>query len=57
MPQGCPDVDSFIGEASIFSIEKMDILSDYEGKLIIEWGKSARSWAQKGATDKPMSRK
>ena len=54
MPDGCPDVEAFKGEASIFLIEKMDILADYEGKLIIEWGKSARSWAQKGTTEKPI---
>ena len=54
MPAGCPDTDSFDGEASIFNIEKMNVLSDYEGKLIIEWGKSARSWAQKGTTEKPI---
>ncbi len=54
MPEGCPDIEAFKGEASIFMIEIMEVLADYEGKLIIEWGKSARSWAQKGTTEKPI---
>ncbi len=54
MPEGVPDIEEFNGEASFFDIEKMGVFADYEGKLIIDWGKSARSWAQKGTTEKPI---
>ena len=53
-PEGSLDIDQFDGKASIFIIEKLDTFNDYEGKMIIEWGKSARSWAQKGTTEKPI---
>jgi len=54
MPEGVPDVEEFKGKASFFDIEKVEVFADYEGKLIIDWGKSARSWAQKGTTEKPI---
>lgn len=53
-PEGSLDIEQFDGKASIFTIEKLDTFNDYEGKMIIEWGKSARSWAQKGTTEKPI---
>lgn len=53
-PEGSLDIDQFDGKASIFIIEKLDTFNDYEEKMIIEWGKSARSWAQKGTTEKPI---
>lgn len=53
-PIGSLDIEEFNGEGSIFSIDKIDVLADYEGKLIIEWGNSARSWAQKGTTEKAI---
>ncbi len=53
-PEGSLDIEQFDGKASIFAIEKLDTFYDYEEKMIIEWGKSARSWAQKGTTEKPI---
>ncbi|MBO5324931.1 MAG: GIY-YIG nuclease family protein [Lachnospiraceae bacterium] len=53
-PEGSLDIEQFDGKASIFTIEKLDTFNAYEGKMIIEWGKSARSWAQKGTTEKPI---
>lgn len=53
-PEGSLDIEQFDGKASIFIIEKLDTFNDYEEKMIIEWGKSARSWAQKGTTEKPI---
>lgn len=54
MPLGYPNPDEFNGQASFFDIEKMSEFSDYENCLIIDWGKSARMWAQKGTTLKPI---
>lgn len=54
MPEGVSDIEEFKGEASFFDIEKIGVFADYEGKLIIDWGKSARSWAQRGTTEKPI---
>ena len=33
----------------------MDLLKDYEGKLVIDWGGSARMWHQKATTEMPIA--
>ena len=35
-------------------MEPVDLLKDYEGKLVIDWGGSARMWHQKATTEKPI---
>ncbi len=37
-----------------YDLEKTDIMSDYVERLLIEWGKGARSWCQKGTTEKEI---
>ena len=35
-------------------MEPVDLLKDYEGKLVIDWGGSTRMWHQKATTEKPI---
>lgn len=55
-PEGIPEkyAEEYKGECCIFTLKRIDALSDYENKLIIDWGNATRSWHQKGTTDKPI---
>lgn len=37
-----------------YDLEKTDIMSDYVERLLIDWGKGARSWCQNGTTEKEI---
>lgn len=39
---------------ALISLEWVDLLKEYEGKLVIDWGGSARMWHQKATTPKPI---
>jgi len=56
MPNGVPEVEAkkFQGEHAYFKLEYMDLLKDYENRLVIDWGKSTRMWHQKGTTEKEI---
>lgn len=54
MPTGFPHPEWFHGEGAYFELQYIDLLHEYEGKLIVDWGKSARMWHQKGTTEKPI---
>ena len=54
MPKGFPHPEWFQGENAYFDLEHIDLLKDYEGRLMIDWGNSARMWHQKGTTEKPI---
>lgn len=54
MPRGFPYPESFRGEDAFYELKYVDVLQEYEGRLIIDWGKSARMWHQKGTTEKPI---
>ena len=54
MPQGYPIPEEFNGERSYFSLEKLDTFSDYEKRLVIDWGKATIAWHQKGTIPKPI---
>ncbi len=41
-------------EDMFYNLERIDLLKEYEGRLLIEWGKSALAWAQKGTNEKPI---
>lgn len=41
-------------EKAFFDLEYIDLLREYEGKLVIDWGASARMWHQKATTEKPI---
>lgn len=55
-PQDLPECETreYRGENSIFQLEPVDLLKEYEGKLTIDWGKSARMWHQKATSEKPI---
>lgn len=54
MPQGFPHPEWFQGENAYFDLKYIDLLKEYEGRLMIDWGKSTRMWHQKGTTEKPI---
>lgn len=54
MPKGFPHEDWFDGGNVYFDLEYMDVLQQYESKLIIDWGKGTLSWHQKGSNEKPI---
>lgn len=55
-PAGLPphEAEAYRGEAAFFNLEYVDVLKEYEGKLVIDWGASARMWHQKATTPKPI---
>ena len=53
-PLNFPHPEWFHGDGSYFDLTYSDVLAEYDGKLIIEWGKSAVSWHQKGTLPKPV---
>lgn len=56
IPQGLPasEAKEYSGQNSFYLLEAVDLLHEYEGKLIIDWGNSALMWHQKGTTEKPI---
>lgn len=56
MPVGMPESEAkeFKGENAIFELTKVDLLKEFENKLTIDWGYSARMWHQKGTTEKSI---
>lgn len=56
IPVGIPEseAEEYRGQAAFFQLDRMDTLAEFEGKLTIDWGKSARMWHQKGTTEKPV---
>ena len=55
-PAGLPacEAKEYRGEMAFYDLEYVDLLKEYEGKLVIDWGKSTRMWHQKATTDKPV---
>lgn len=54
LPPDFPHPEWFQGENAYFDLESIDLLKDYEGRLMIDWGKSTRMWHQRGTTEKPI---
>ena len=56
IPADLPDTEAshYDGAHAIFELTKIDVLADMEGKLTIDWGRSTRSWHQKGTTEKAI---
>jgi hypothetical protein len=54
-PLDYPD-DNANEEAVFYDIEKAELLSDLENRLIIDWGKGTRSWLQNATTEKEVLR-
>ena len=53
-PDGFPLEDWFQGQHMFYELEHVELLREYEGRLIIEWGKGTLAWAQKGTNEKPI---
>ncbi|MBR3271565.1 MAG: GIY-YIG nuclease family protein [Clostridia bacterium] len=53
-PHNWPSDSDFQGKESFFILQRESIFEEYEGRILIDWGKSARMWHQKGITDKPI---
>ncbi len=53
-PKDLPETEKYEGKNVIYDLQKSDLLSEYEGRLMIEWGNSARKWNQKGTTEKEI---
>ncbi|MEI3086289.1 MAG: hypothetical protein V8S87_10020 [Oscillospiraceae bacterium] len=53
-PDNFPLEDWFQGQKMFFELEHVDSLKEYEGRLLIEWGKGALAWAQKATNEKPI---
>ena len=54
MPVGFPHVDWFTGEDGYFNLEHVDLLQEYEDRLIIDWGRGTLAWHQSGSLEKPV---
>ena len=53
-PAGFPLEGRFEGKYDYFDLEPVDNLKEYEHRLVIEWGRAALSWHQKGTTEKDV---
>lgn len=54
MPKNFPYPDWFRGEREYYELEEVEILNDLKDRLIIDWGKGTRTWAQKGTNEKKI---
>lgn len=53
-PIGFPHKEWFQGNEAYYDLQYVNQLHEYEGRLVIDWGKSARMWHQKATTEKPV---
>lgn len=55
MTEGFPVPTMYEEEGtSFFNLQKLDVLKEFENRLIIDWGKGTRMWHQKGTTEKEV---
>ena len=54
MPVGFPHPEAFDGKGAYYDLEHIDLLKDYEDRLIIDWGKGTHMFHHKGTTEKPI---
>lgn len=45
---------TYQGNNVYFDLKPVDLLAEYEHRLVIDWGKSTRMWHQKGSIEKPI---
>ena len=46
--------EHFAENGICFDLEEIDILKEYENRLVIDWGKGTRSWKQKATNEKEI---
>ena len=54
MPEGYPCPLAFEKPGDYYELEYVDVLKEFENRLIIEWGEAIRAWHQKGTTEKAV---
>ena len=54
MPANYPCPDMYDGKFRHHYLEPVDLLKEYEDRLIIDWGGATRSWHQNGSLPKPV---
>lgn len=56
VPEGLPsrEATEYRGDNEFFLLNPVELLKEYEGKLVIDWGQSTRMWHQKGSSEKPI---
>lgn len=42
------------GGKNLYTLNAIDVLSDAEGRVVIEWGEGYRAWVQLGTNEKPV---
>ncbi len=54
LKDGFPLAEWINEEGSYYELERLDCLQDYEGRLMIDWGKATRSWHQRALNEKEV---
>ena len=54
MPTGFPVPEMFERNVYQYDLEANDFLSDYQGRLVIDWGNAAVAWHQKATNPKKI---
>lgn len=47
LPRGFPYPEMRIARCFVYDLERDDRFADFEGRLVVDWGRSARAWVQK----------
>ncbi len=42
------------GKRALFNLKHVDVLKEYEGRLVIDWGGATRMWHQIATNEKPI---
>ena len=53
-PKDFPHPEWYKGECDYYDLERVESFSEYEQKLLIDWGGAARVWKQRGTNEKPI---
>lgn len=54
VPKGITDPKWFSDNGICFDLQEIDLLQEYEGRLVIEWGKGAINWYQPATNEKEV---
>ena len=54
MPDGYPYPEHFDSEHMYYGMKKLDVMSDMDKKLVIDWSQTTRSWFQWENNDKEV---
>lgn len=54
-PDGFPVEAWFHGNLAYYDLEPVSELAEYKNRLVIEWGRGALAWHQKGTTEKAIA--